>query len=495
MATAGKHTPQDWSYEGLFINGEWVKPQSGELEDIINPATEEVIGRAPVGSTEECGKALEAARKAFDEGPWPRMDRFERAKRLEDLHEALSKRQAEIAEMVIAECGATRQFAPFHFMFPMQHFQNFIEISKRDPIKPLPFSTGGNMLGASMMVREPGGVVSAITPYNFPYLLNMMKIGPALAAGCTVVLKPSPYTPLQALIIGEVLQEVDLPEGVVNIVTGGVEVGQMLAGDPRSDIVTFTGSDAVAAKVMAAAAPSLKRVLLENGGKSALIICEGISVERVAQSVLGSTVGSAGQACMRTSRVLMPNSIMGDVADLVGELAKNVRIGNPADPETAMGPLIREVQRQKVADAVEVGHELGGTLVTGGRRPEALDRGFFYEPTVFSDVDNAWSICQDEIFGPFTVMMGYDTPDEAVAIANDSRYGLAGSIVSPNPGEAFQMALKIRTGMMSINGGAGAGINVDTPFGGYKRSGLGREWGEEGFNEYTEIKSISFHAG
>lgn len=487
--------------DALYIASEWVKPASGAKEPVINPATEEVIGEAPVGGKREVDFALQAARDAFDKGPWPRMKPKERAAKLQALHDGLMRRAAEICELIIAEAGATRVLTQFlQFGIPMQHFQYFIDavISRNFatslPAELSPNAMGTKTLGMGVKVYEPVGVVSAITPYNFPYFLNLGKIGPALAAGNTVVLKPSPYTPFQALIIAEAADDVRLPKGVLNIVTGGTDVGEGLTTDARVDLISFTGSDLVGSAIMGQAAPGLKRVLLELGGKSALIVRQDANLQQAAAAGLASFTIHAGQGCALTTRHLVHNSVRAKYVEMLAAMAKQIKVGNPADPQTGMGPLIREAQRQRVEHYVELGLKGGAKLVAGGRRPEGLEKGFFYEPTLFDNIDNKSSIAQDEIFGPVGVVIGYDSDEEAIALANDSRFGLSGAIFSADAGRAYEIALELRTGGVSINGGSGK-MSSHAPFGGIKRSGIGREYGEEGLNEYMQLKTISVHAG
>jgi acyl-CoA reductase-like NAD-dependent aldehyde dehydrogenase len=360
---------------------------------------------------------------------------------------------------------------------------------------PVSINTTGRsrLLGAGVKVREPIGVVAAITPYNFPFSVNMGKITQALAAGCSIVLKPSPYTPLEALILGEIAQEAGLPPGVLNIITGDADVGGKLTTDPRVDMVTFTGSDKVGAAIQAQAAPTLKRCVMELGGKSALIVRHDADIRMSA--VIGSafTVHS-GQGCALTTRHLIHNSVRREyVAALKAQVEKMV-IGNPADPKVTIGPLIREVARKRTEEYVGIARDEGATLVAGGKRPEHLERGFFYLPTIFDDVLNSHRLAREEVFGPVAAVIGFDDDDEAVAMANDSDFGLSGAIQSADVPTAYEMALRIRTGSLTINGGTGAPMESSYPFGGIKRSGYGRENGIEGIDEFTYIKTVGFHA-
>ncbi|HEV7443455.1 MAG TPA: aldehyde dehydrogenase family protein, partial [Steroidobacteraceae bacterium] len=361
-------------------------------------------------------------------------------------------------------------------------------------VEVVPNMRGGKILGAGVTVREPVGVVAGITAYNYPFLLNLAKVGPALATGNVIVLKPSPYTPFEALLLGEAADEAQLPPGVLNVITGGKEVGEMLTADPRVDMISFTGSDAVGAAIMSQAAPSLKRLHLELGGKSALIVRSDADLEAAAGHALMAVTMHCGQGCALPTRAVVHNSVRRRFVEIMAQMAQQARIGDPTDPATVVGPLIRESQRKRVEYYVNAGRDSGARLVTGGRRPASFQHGFYYEPTIFDDTLNNSIIAQDEIFGPVSVVIGFDTDEQAIDIANDSKYGLAGGICSADVGRAYEMALQLRTGSVSINGGSGT-MSSHAPFGGYKRSGFGREYGIEGLNEFTQLKSIGYHAG
>ncbi|MDG1782041.1 MAG: aldehyde dehydrogenase family protein [Porticoccaceae bacterium] len=484
--------------DSLYIGGKKIKPITGAVQTVINPATEEVIGEAPVGTIADAEAAISAAREAFDKGPWPKMEWRERAKILQKFHDALIARKTEIVNLIVAEAGSTVAVASaMHFDMSMDGFQYFIEqIQRREFIVPgsvsvHPSWTGGQNLGSTVKVYEPLGVSVGITAYNYPFFLNIAKIGPALAAGCTLILKPAPQTPLQALIIGEIAMEAGLPEGVFNIVTGGVEVGEKLTTDPRVDQISFTGSDKVGAIIQAQAAPTLKRVALELGGKSAMIVCEDADLELAAFNGMMNLTNQCGQGCILQTRQLVHNSIREQYLDLLCAMVSQMKIGDPADPDVGMGPLISAAQREKVLDYIEKGKSEGNRLVYGGGIPEGLDQGFYIEPTIFDCKSNDTTIAQEEIFGPVLCVIGFDTEEEAINIANDSVYGLSGGVFSKDAGKAFNIAKQIRTGGVLINGGGGK-LNPTVPFGGYKRSGIGREYGEEGLNEFLEIKVIDF---
>jgi acyl-CoA reductase-like NAD-dependent aldehyde dehydrogenase len=482
-------------YKGHYINGTWTA-QGGDLAEVVNPATEEVIGCAPVGGAAEGESAVAAARAAFDDGPWPRMSQRDRCDTLAGFYDLLAARQNELEDLVVAESGATRPLARFaHIGIAMDHFRFALdEARQRRPMTALTptVSVAGDsgILGSAVCVREPVGVVSAITAFNYPHLINLSKIVPSLLMGNTLVLKPSPYTPLEALVLGDIATEAGIPAGAINIVTGGADVGHVLTSDGRVDMVSFTGSASIGATVMAQAAPTIKKTLLELGGKSALIARDDVDVDMVAEQAAMGLTYQAGQGCGLCSRFVVHNSILPAFVARATAVLNDIKVGDPADPATQMGPLIREVQRRRVAGMVDAAVRHGATVTTGGRAPDHLTKGFFYEPTLLTDVGNGDTIAQEEVFGPVGVVIGFDTDEEAVAIANDSRYGLSGAIWSADSARAFDMALRIRTGTVKINGGA----PIETPFGGYKWSGIGREYGAQGLDEYTEIKAITYRS-
>ena len=484
----------------LYIGGEWTAAQA--FDDIINPATEEVIGHAPVGTAQDAHAAIAAARHAFDHSPWPWLKMSERAEIMRRLHAALLARREQIVALIVAEVGCAQGITnAMQVDAPLPHFLSALEHSAREQTVQLPVEAtpnfmnpaGPQMLGGTTVIREPVGVVTGITGYNFPFLLNLSKIVPALLAGNTLVLKPSPFTPFSALLFGEAAAEAGLPAGVLNIITGGPDAGTLLTTDPRIDLVTFTGSEAVGAAIMSQAAPTLKRVHLELGGKSALIVRADADIQRAAAMAVAILSVNAGQGCAILSRLLVHNSVRRQFVEVAKAVAAHWKIGNPADPSVMMGPLIRESQRAKVERLIQSGHDQGAKLVHGGGRPAGLPKGFFTEITLFDDVDNAMTIAQEEIFGPVGVIIGFDTDDEAVAIANDSRYGLNGGIETADAATGFAMAKRIRAGSVSLNGGTGK--MTFAPIGGFKRSGIGREYGPDWLREFTQEKSIFYPVG
>ncbi|MBB4632009.1 aldehyde dehydrogenase family protein [Sphingosinicella soli] len=484
----------------LYIDGKWEKV--AEFQDVLNPATEEVIGVAPVGDAAATAGAIAAARRAFDHGIWPRMSMAERAAVLRRVHASLVARRERMIALITAEVGCSRHITlSTQIDAPLNHLLSAIDHSRNDDSIRLPIEAVSNpadpdglkLLGGTTVVREPIGVVSGITGYNFPILLNLAKITPVLLAGNTLILKPSPFTPFSALLFGEVAEEAGLPPGVLNIITGGPEVGNLLTTDPAVDLVSFTGSETVGALIMAQAAPTLKRVHLELGGKSAMIVRADAEIERTAAGSIGMLSVNCGQGCALLTRILVHNSVRERFVEIAKGTAARWKIGNPIDPTVLMGPLIRESQRRKVEEFVQIGHDQGARLVHGGGRPAHLDKGFFADITLFDQVENSMTIAQEEIFGPVGVVIGFDTDDEAIQIANDSRFGLNGGVMSADAAKAYEMALQIRAGSVMINGGTGKMSYA--PIGGYKRSGIGREYGPDWLREFQQEKSIFYPVG
>ena len=483
----------------MFIGGAFTAGAAGEVEPVINPATEAVIGLAPVGTLKDAEAALAAAHHSFAHGPWRRMHPRERVERMHAFYAALERRKPEIVALLIAEVGATVALANGpQWANGMKHFRFYLEQAGQDFTKLsrpelTPSANGQKILGTSIVRRDPVGVVAAITPYNYPFMLNLVKLVPALLMGNSVVLKPSPFTPFSALLFGDAALEAGLPEGVLNVITGGKEVGEALTTDPRVKLVTFTGSDVVGAAIMAQAAPTLKRLLLELGGKSAMVIRADADLDKAAVAGLNGFTSHTGQGCALMTRHLVHNAVRKTYVEKLKALAAQVTVGDPADPKTRMGPLIRDAARTRTERYVQLGVDSGATLVHGGRRPAHLDKGFFFEPTFFDDVDNSSRLAQEEIFGPIGAVIGFDTDEEAIVIANDSQFALACSIFSADAGRAYEIVQQIATGRAAINGGAGAQLS-DEPFGGNGRSGFGRENGVEGLLEFTNANAISFHA-
>jgi aldehyde dehydrogenase (NAD+) len=474
----------------FYVGGKWVSPESDAVADVVNPATEEVIGRAAVPSPRDAERAIEAARRAFDEGPWPGMKPAERAARVRAAGEILHARKRELGALIQQTVGATLALVKtVQVAWAIEAFGLAADWAEEfpweEPVRPRthPFAVNG------LAVREPVGVVTAMTPFNFPLFTNAWKVAPAIAMGNTIVLKPSPWTPLDAFEVARACEEAGIPGGVVNVIGGGgIDVGQVLAGDPRVDMVSFTGSVGGGRAVGATAAQTVKKVQLELGGKSVALMLDDADPNDVAMRLLGSCMTHSGQGCGCTTRLLVPRALHDATVDAVVKACGIMTIGDPADPATMLGPLIREEHRQRVEKYVAIGLEEGAHLATGGRRPPHLERGFFYEPTVFTGVRNDMRIAQEEIFGPVLCVIPYASEDEAVAIANDSIFGLGGAVMSPNHERAVEVARRLRTGFVGINGGM---LNFNGSWGGYKQSGVGREW-RLGLEEFTELKHVSW---
>ncbi len=475
---------------GLYIDGQWVEPGSGRY-DVSNPANEEVIATAPNASVAQVEQAIAAARHAFDSGPWPTAEPAVRARCLQQLSDALLARGEEIYAMAQVGWGCTANERLIHVEGPAVMVGRAAELALEPAEAPM---DAWGAAGTTLLRYEPLGVVTAMTPWNFPHTINVMKLGAALAAGNTLVLKPSPLTPIAGLALARIIhEETDIPPGVVNVVTpSSVEASKVLTLDPRVDMVSFTGSSAVGRDVMAGAATTMKRILLECGGKSASIFLDDLDVtDELLERVLfeGCTM-HAGQACILNSRLLLPDSIHDDVVSRLAELARNVAVGDPRDQAVAVGPLISAEHRDRVEGFVKRAESDGATVVTGGRRPKDLATGHYFEPTILTDVTAESFIAQEEVFGPVLTVLRYRDDEDAVAIANNSAYGLGGAVWSADVNRALTVARKVRTGQVSINGT----IPGDAPFGGFRQSGIGREGGLMGLRAYMEPKAIGVPA-
>jgi aldehyde dehydrogenase (NAD+) len=475
----------------LYIDGRWVEPEGGRYDD-ISPATEETIAQAPDAGIADVDAAISAARRAFDSGPWAHASADERAQCLNQLGNALMERADEFYALSQAEWGCVANERMIQIDGPAFMALNAAELAAQLADQPItPFGAAGTTL----LRHEPLGVVSILTPWNFPHSLNVMKVSRALAAGNTVVLKPSPLTPLAGLALARIIDEhTDIPPGVVNVVTpSGVEASKTLTTDPRIDMVSFTGSSVVGRAVMAAAGGTMKRILLECGGKSAGIFLDDVEAtdELLERILFDGCSLHAGQACVLQSRLLLPESLHDDVVGRLVELAGSVKIGDPTDPEVQMGPLITGAQLSRVEAHVCAAIDGGATLAAGGRRPPGLDKGYYFEPTVLTGVTPDSVIAQEEVFGPVLSVLRYRDDDDAVAIANNSQYGLSGAVWGSDVDRAVNVARRVRTGQIAVNGC----IPGDAPFGGFKQSGLGREGGGlPGLYSYMEQKAIGIPA-
>jgi aldehyde dehydrogenase (NAD+) len=467
-------------FDKLYINGAWVAPAGAGTLDVINSTTEEVMGRIPDGTPADIDAAVKAARAAFE--AWSGSTQQERSDLLARIAASLAERKSEIAGIVASEVGmplplATAVQAGLPAIVMGSYARLIAEYSFEEQI------------GNSIVVREPVGVVGCITPWNFPLHQVVTKVAPAIAAGCTVVLKPSEVAPLTAFILAEIVHEAGLPAGVFNLVTGlGPVVGEALASHPDVDMISFTGSTRAGKRVGELAAKTVKRVALELGGKSANIILDDADFATAIKSGVGNCYFNSGQTCSAHTRMLVPRSRYDEAVGLAKTVAETFTVGDPREGKFKLGPLVSGIQRDRVRGYINKGLEEGATLVTGGAEaPEGLEKGYFVKPTVFANVRNDMTIAREEIFGPVLSIIPYEDEDDAVRIANDTVYGLAGGVWSADPERAKRIARRLRTGQVDING---ASFNPLAPFGGYKQSGNGRELGKYGLDEFLEIKSV-----
>ncbi len=483
---------QSTGEERMLIDGQLRPARSGRTFDVVNPATEETIGVVADGGPEDLDDAVAAARRAFDESGWS-TDVERRVRGLRQLQAAFVAHAEDIRAMTVAETGSPLSFTySAQLDAPVESLGWVSDLAEGYEWETdLGDASPMGIPSHRWVRREATGVVGAITPWNVPHQINLAKLGPALAAGNTVVLKPAPDTPWCATVLGRLIaEETDIPAGVVNIVPSSEHtVGALLSGDPRVDQISFTGSTATGKQVMISAADSLKKVFLELGGKSAFVILDDADLRGAVATAAFTVCTHAGQGCAITTRLLVPRRQFDEAVESAAKVMAKLPAGDPTDPGTICGPLISARQRERVEGYLRLAVEEGGTFVTGGGRPADLDRGYFVEPTLIVGVDNRARVAQEEIFGPVLVVIPHDGDDHAVALANDSAYGLSGSVWSADRERAVGVADRIRTGTIGINGGLW--FSPDVPFGGYKQSGVGRESGVAGFEEYLETKSIA----
>ncbi len=471
-------------YDKLFIGGQWVSPSTSEIIEVFSPATGEKVGQVPLAAKADVDAAFAAARKAFDEGPWPRKTPHERQAVLAKAVELIEARADEFKALLKLETGQPQTIVDMmQYGAAMSTLHFYASAADKFAWKDI----RDGAYGQTLVLKEPIGVVGAVVAWNVPFFLAANKLGPALLAGCTIVLKPAAETPLTTNLMAEVFAEAGLPEGVLSVVPGGPETGRALTDNPEIDKFTFTGSSAVGKEIGKIAAERLKPCTLELGGKSAAIILEDADLDSTLPMLIFSGLMNTGQACVGQTRILAPRSRYDEVVEKVGNAVGAMPVGLPDDPSAAVGPLISEKQRERVEGYIKKGVEEGARLVTGGGRPEGLDSGWFVQPTVFADVENSMTIAQEEIFGPVLVVIPYEDEADAVRIANDSVYGLAGSVYTTDYKKALEIASQIRTGTYGVNMYA---FDPGAPFGGYKNSGVGRECGPEGIAGYCESKSV-----
>jgi betaine-aldehyde dehydrogenase len=475
------------SYEQIYVGGRW-RPSSGTGRiEVVSPSTEQVIATVPDGTEADIDAAVDAARTAFDSGPWPRLPVAERIAVLRRFADLYGARLDELGALITHEIGAPATFtvmaqtlAP-HLM--MGTLLDLAEVHPWEDERP-------NIMGGRTIVRRlPVGVVAAIVPWNVPQIVIMSKLIPALVAGCTVVLKPAPESPLDAFWLTGLLEEAGLPEGVLSVVPAGREVSEHLVVHPGVDKVAFTGSTVAGRRIAELCGARLTRVSLELGGKSAAIILDDADLATTVKGLRFASFLNSGQACAAQTRVLAPRSRYGEVVDALAAMVDDLVVGDPFDETTEIGPMVARRQQERVAGYIEIGEGEGARVAAGGTgMPEGLDRGWFVRPTLFADADNSMRIAREEIFGPVLTVIGYDGEDEAVRLADDSEFGLAGSVWTTDLERGAEVAGRVRTGTTGVNH---YGADFTSPFGGFKASGIGREYGPEGLDEYVELQSVS----
>ncbi len=472
-------------HDRLFIGGDWVEPEGTGTIEVRSPATQEPVGRVPEASTADVDRAVAAARRACDEGPWPHLPPTERAAVLGAISAGIVARSDELARLISEENGSPVSWSIMGQVFSATMVADYyVGLAAEYPFR----EERSGLLGSSLVRKLPVGVAAAIVPWNVPLFISLLKLAPAMVAGCPVVLKPAPETPLDAFVLAEIAAEAGLPAGVLNVVPAGREVGEHLVTSEGVDKVSFTGSTAAGRRIAGLCGERLRRVTLELGGKSAAIVLDDADLDHVVANLLPAAMMNNGQACVAQSRVLVSRNRERELVDALSEAAAKLTVGDPLDAATEIGPLVAERQRDRVEGYIAAGREEGARVTVGGGRPGGLDSGWYVEPTVFAGVDNSMRIAREEIFGPVVSVIAYDDVDDAVAIANDSPYGLSGSVYGADVEAAAEIAGRVRTGTSTVNGFM---LEFGSPFGGFKASGLGRELGPEGLEAYLELQSIS----
>ncbi|HEX3678625.1 MAG TPA: aldehyde dehydrogenase [Galbitalea sp.] len=471
-------------HDAIFIGGEWIPPAAHDRLDVVSPWSEEVIASVPSGSREDVDRAVAAARRALEDGPWPAMTLEDRVSVLKRLRELLVDHSEELAQLITDEMGCPiTQSRNIQVVNPVRILDAYLDAAATYPFRTVRRSDSGHAL----VTREPVGVVAAVVPWNVPASLTAQKLVPALLTGCTIVLKPAPETPLDAYLVARLLTEAGLPPGVVNVVPADRAVSEYLVSHPGVAKVTFTGSSATGRRIAEVCGKELRRLTLELGGKSAAIILDDADLDAAVSSLRLGSFRNNGQVCSLKTRLVVPSDLESEFLDRLCALLDSMPIGDPRDQTTEIGPLVSTRQRDRVENYIDSGVSEGARLVRGGGRPVGLDRGWFVEPTVFADVDPGATIAQEEIFGPVAAVIPYKTEEEAIAIANNSRYGLNGSVFTTDIERGLRVAGRIQTGTVELNGNP-AGFHA--PMGGVKSSGLGREFGPEGLDPFVELKSI-----
>ncbi len=477
------------TFDCFFIDGRWASPTGTEQLVVTNPFTTQPITTVPGGRPEDMDRAVDAARQAFDHGAWPRTSPEDRIAVLRRLSILMGERVEQIAQLVTDEMGCPITLSRgFQSAGAKAALDAFLELAPDYPWRSL----REGPTGRGLVVREPVGVVAAVIPWNAPLQIALMKVAPALLSGSTIIVKPDPKTPMNAYLLAELVAEAGLPDGVFNLVPADREASEYLVTHPGVDKVTFTGSSAAGRRIAALCGQDLRRLTLELGGKSAAILLDDADLAAAAESLRIGSFRNTGQVCSLKTRIVVPAARESEFLDALVGVVESMPIGDPRDPETQLGPLVSEVQRERVEGYMASGREQGARVIVGGGRPKGLDQGYFVEPTIFAGVTPDMRIAQEEIFGPVVSVLTYEDEDEAVAIANDSAYGLNGSVFTADPQRGLEIARRVRTGTVELNGSP-AGFYA--PFGGFKASGIGREAGPEGFDAYVETKSIGLPQG
>lgn len=471
------------SHSRLFINGQWVTPSSEAVIASISPVTEEVIATVPDGQPADIDRAVAAAREAFDSGPWPRMSGAERSAAIRRVRDEIVRRADELQAAFTAEIGAPIAVSEQFHQFALAMLDDAASLHERFTFEEHREWDGG----AGIVVREPVGVVGTIIPWNGPVGTASLKVGPALAAGCTVVLKPAPEGAATMMVMAEAFAAAGLPPGVINIVPAGRETGEYLVTHPDVDKIAFTGSTAAGRRIMSLCGERIARVTLELGGKSAAIIADDVDLADVLPVLVPAGVGHSGQVCAALTRVLVPRERHDEVVAAMVQVFESLPVGDPRDPSTVLGPLAAERQRDRVESYFQIAREEGATIATGGERPKGLEKGWYVTPTLFANATSDMRVAQEEIFGPVVTVIPFDDIDDAVRIANDSQYGLSGAVFAKNTELGEQIARRIRSGQVSVNSWS---MCFTQPFGGFKQSGVGREGNVEGLAAYLETKLI-----
>ncbi len=473
------------SADRFFIGGEWVRPSSGSHFEVINPTTEEPLFRIAEAKADDMSRAVSAARHAFDRGPWPRLSHRERADYLRAFAAEIRARGADLATVHTSEMGVIQSIARTMIPRTAAAYEYYADLA--ETFRFVESHEPSDGVGAGYLVREPVGVVGAIVAWNGPLSQITYKMAPAFLAGCTVVLKPSPESPGEACIMAEIAEDIGLPPGVLNVVTADREVSELLVRDPRVDKITFTGSTAAGRRIAAILGERIGRYTLELGGKSAAVVLDDYDIETAASVLARQACSLTGQVCSSLTRIVVGRSRHDEMVEALSSRFASVRIGDPFDPSTAMGPLATARQRDRVEGYIVKGVAEGATLAAGGRRPAQRDRGFFIEPTVFAGVDNSSTIAQEEIFGPVTSVIPADDEEQAIEIANATKYGLASAVFTNDLDHAYRVARQLRAGSVGHNSSRS---DFAIAFGGFKQSGIGREGGTEGLLPYLETKTV-----